>query len=91
MLFDKSSYDDFSELFAVVHQRLRARGVSGGGEEMLRLRVYEKLQALVARGLVKKAGKTYSANLKLLEIHVRKLEETKAKAEERRKALTQTS
>ena len=35
------------------------RDVGGGGEEMLRLRAYEKLQNLVARGAVKKTGKKY--------------------------------
>lgn len=30
-----------------------------GGEEMLRLRAYEKLQNLVTRGLVEKTGKKY--------------------------------
>ncbi|MEZ5429785.1 MAG: hypothetical protein R3F31_01100 [Verrucomicrobiales bacterium] len=30
-----------------------------GGEEMLRLRAYEKLQNLVTRGLVEKNGKEY--------------------------------
>jgi len=38
---------------------LRARNAASGGEEMLRLRAYEKLQNLVARGAVKKNGKKY--------------------------------
>ncbi len=43
------------ELVAV----LSARNAASGGEEMLRLRAYEKLQNLVARGAVKKNGKKY--------------------------------
>ena len=38
---------------------LRARNAASGGEEMLRLRAYEKLQNLVARGAVRKNGKKY--------------------------------
>ena len=50
---------EFKELFEVVHERLRARNAASGGEEMLRLRAYEKLQNLVARGAVRKTGKKY--------------------------------
>src|SRR5438034_283378 len=42
-----------------VRSHLRARNAASGGEEMLRLRAYEKLQNLVARGAVKKNGKKY--------------------------------
>jgi hypothetical protein len=58
VLSSKSSYE-FKELFDVVHENLRARNAASGGEEMLRLRAYEKLQNLVARGMVKKDGKKY--------------------------------
>ena len=54
----KSSFE-FSQLFDVVHERLKERKAAGGGEEMLRLRAYEKLQNLVSRGMVKKTGKKY--------------------------------
>ena len=50
---------EFKQLFDVVHENLRARNAASGGEEMLRLRAYEKLQNLVARGAVKKNGKKY--------------------------------
>jgi hypothetical protein len=50
---------EFKQLFEVVHENLRARNAASGGEEMLRLRAYEKLQNLVARGAVKKTGKKY--------------------------------
>src|SRR5438309_7722541 len=56
---------EFKALFEIVHANLRARNSASGGEEMLRLRAYEKLQSLVSRGMVKKtitkAGKEYRA------------------------------
>ena len=58
VLSSKSQYE-FKELFEVVHENLRNRNAASGGEEMLRLRAYEKLQNLVARGMVKKDGKKY--------------------------------
>jgi hypothetical protein len=54
----RSSYE-FKELFEIVYDKLRARNAASGGEEMLRLRAYEKLQNLVSRGMVKKTGKKY--------------------------------
>jgi hypothetical protein len=50
---------EFKQLFDIVHENLRARNAASGGEEMLRLRSYEKLQNLVSRGAVKKTGKKY--------------------------------
>jgi len=54
---------EFKPLFDLVHANLRARKSVSGGEEMLRLRAYEKLQSLVSRGMVKKTiskdGKHY--------------------------------
>src|SRR5438477_11954118 len=50
---------EFKQLFDIVHENLRARNAASGGEEMLRLRAYEKLQNLVQRGMVKKNGKKY--------------------------------
>ena len=50
---------EFKALFLVVHESLRARNAASGGEEMLRLRSYEKLQNLVMHGQVKKTGKQY--------------------------------
>ena len=58
VLSRRSSFD-FKQLFDIVHENLRARNAASGGEEMLRLRAYEKLQNLVARGAVKKNGKKY--------------------------------
>ncbi|MEA3209753.1 MAG: hypothetical protein QOE70_2810 [Chthoniobacter sp.] len=58
MLSKKASFE-FKALFLIVHANLRARNAAGGGEEMLRLRAYEKLQNLVQAGIVKKTGKEY--------------------------------
>jgi len=53
VLSGKASFE-FKPLFDLVQANLRARNSANGGEEMLRLRTYEKLQYLVGRGLVKK-------------------------------------
>ncbi len=62
----KKSTFEFHQLFDIVHENLRARNAASGGEEMLRLRAYEKLQNLVARGLVKKTGKKYRGRVAAL-------------------------
>ena len=59
VLSKKASYE-FKALFLIVHENLRARNAASGGEEMLRLRAYEKLQELVRAGIVKKMGKEYT-------------------------------
>jgi hypothetical protein len=58
VLSSKASFE-FKSLFDVIFLNLRERNVASGGEEMLRLRAYEKLQNLVQRGMVKKNGKKY--------------------------------
>ena len=58
VLSSRSSFE-FKDLFEKVYERLKARNVASGGEEMLRLRAYEKLQNLVSRGMVKKDVKKY--------------------------------
>ena len=58
VLSNKASYE-FKALFSIVHANLKARNAASGGEEMLRLRAYEKLQGLVQAGSVKKVGKEY--------------------------------
>jgi|GEM_PF-120779 len=50
---------EFNELFGLVYENLKKRNAVSGGEEMLRLRAYEKLQNLVGRNLVEKVMKTY--------------------------------
>ena len=57
VLSKKGASFEFKQLFDVVHERLKKRNAASGGEEMLRLRAYEKLQHLVSRNMVKKNGK----------------------------------
>jgi hypothetical protein len=61
VLSRKASFE-FKALFDIVHVNLRARSAVSGGEDMLRLRAYEKLQNLVNRGMVKKTGKKYKGS-----------------------------
>lgn len=65
VLSGKATYE-FKALFTVVHANLKARNAASGGEEMLRLRAYEKLQSLVEAGMVKKVGKEYRGVAKAL-------------------------
>src|SRR4051812_21217540 len=58
-VLSSKSWFDFKGLFDVVYGNLRSRKAAGGGEEMLRLRSYEKLQNLVSAGAVEKNGKNY--------------------------------
>jgi hypothetical protein len=51
VLSSKASFE-FKPLFDILLGNLRERNAAGGGEEMLRLRVYEKLQGLVHQGAV---------------------------------------
>ncbi|MCF7675842.1 MAG: hypothetical protein K9N23_09800 [Akkermansiaceae bacterium] len=57
----------FNDLFERVFANLKARNAVSGGEEMLRLRAYEKLQNLVTRGLVEKIGKEYKGTARVHE------------------------
>lgn len=43
---------EFKPLFEILLLNLRERNAASGGEEMLRLRAYEKLQSLVSQGAV---------------------------------------
>src|SRR5438309_7035878 len=51
VLSSKASYE-FKPLFDIILLNLRERNAASGGEEMLRLRSYEKLQGLVNQGAV---------------------------------------
>src|SRR5881227_3825543 len=51
ILSSKASFE-FKPLFDRVILKLRERNAASGGEEMLRLRAYEKLQGLVHQGAV---------------------------------------
>jgi hypothetical protein len=50
---------EFKVLFVKVYEGLKLKNAVSGGEEMLRLRCYEKLQKLISRGLVEKKLKIY--------------------------------
>ena len=58
VLTEDEAYE-FKALFQKVFDALKLRNAVSGGEEMLRLRCYEKLQSMLRDGLVKKTGKTY--------------------------------
>ncbi len=66
VLGDQEIYG-FNDLFEKVFENLKARNAVSGGEEMLRLRAYEKLQNLVTRGLVEKDGKEYKGTSRVHE------------------------
>jgi hypothetical protein len=51
VLSSRASFE-FKPLFDIILANLRERSLASGGEEMLRLRVYEKLQGLVGQGAV---------------------------------------
>jgi len=53
VLSSKASFE-FKPLFEIILLNLRERNAASGGEEMLRLRAYEKLQRLVNQGAVKR-------------------------------------
>jgi hypothetical protein len=62
---NSKSYE-FKALFSVIYAALRARNAASGGEEILRLRTYDKLQNLVREGRVNKTGKKYKGVTKAL-------------------------
>ena len=51
VLSSKDSFE-FKPLFEIIFLNLRERNAANGGEELLRLRTYEKLQGLVHQGAV---------------------------------------
>ena len=51
VLSSKDSFE-FKPLFEIILVNLRERNAANGGEELLRLRAYEKLQNLVHQGAV---------------------------------------
>jgi hypothetical protein len=53
VLSSRASFE-FKPLFEVIMVNLRERSTASGGEEMLRLRSYEKLQSLVSQGAVQR-------------------------------------
>jgi regulator of RNase E activity RraA len=53
VLSSKASFE-FKPLFDILLVNLRQRNAASGGEELLRLRAYEKLQGLVHQGAVQR-------------------------------------
>ena len=86
ILSRKVSYE-FKPLYDLVYANLHARNAASGGDEMLRLRAYEKLQNLVHDGLVKKTEKKYRGNPAALLVVSSRLEEWRVAANQRTVAL----
>ena len=59
---------EFNELFQLIYINLKTKNAVSGGEEMLRLRSYEKLQNLVNRGFVEKKFKNYRGLKRLTDV-----------------------
>ena len=72
LLGDKSF--EFKSLFTIVHSTMKERKISGG-EEMLRLRTYEKLQSLVREGGATKVEGRYKGVRKRLLIIAEQLKD----------------
>lgn len=69
ILSTEEGFLGFNDLFELVFAHLKEKNAVGGGEEMLRLRTYEKLQNLVTRGMIEKNGKEYKGLSRLNEAH----------------------
>ena len=70
---------EFKSLFDMVHANLRSKDLVRGGEEMLRLRTYEKLQNFLQAGIVTKVGKEYAGVPKSLAAFFKTSEEFNAR------------
>ncbi|HEX4629775.1 MAG TPA: hypothetical protein VH188_02320 [Chthoniobacterales bacterium] len=82
ILSRKTSFE-FKPLYDLIYANLHARNAASGGDEMLRLRAYEKLQNLVHDGVVVKTNKKYRGRpAQLLAVSAR-LEEWRLLARER--------
>jgi hypothetical protein len=86
LLSQKVSYE-FKPLYDLVYANLHARNAASGGDEMLRLRAYEKLQNLVHDGMVTKTAKKYRGKPAALQIVSARLEEWRVAANKRTQAL----
>ena len=82
-LLSKNTSYEFKPLYDLVYANLHARNAASGGDEMLRLRAYEKLQNLVHDGMVTKIDKKYRGRpAALLQVSAR-LEEWRLLAKQR--------
>ena len=83
ILSQKGSFE-FKPLYDLVYANLHARNAASGGDEMLRLRAYEKLQNLVHDGMVtKSADKKYRGRPARLSLVSERLEEWRVAAKQR--------
>ena len=83
ILSQKISFE-FKPLYDLVYANLHARNAASGGDEMLRLRAYEKLQNLVHDGMVTKSvDKKYRGRPAALSLVKARLEEWRAAAKQR--------
>src|SRR3954464_12917230 len=74
---------EFKPLYDLVYANLHARKAASGGDEMLRLRAYEKLQNRVHDGMVTKTAKKYRGKPAALLTVSTRLEEWRLQAKER--------
>jgi hypothetical protein len=78
---------EFKPLYDLVYANLHVRNAASGGDEMLRLRAYEKLQTLVHDGMVTKTAKKYRGRPAALLIVSSRLEEWRVAASKRAAAI----
>jgi len=82
-ILSRNTSFEFKPLYDLVYANLHARKAASGGDEMLRLRAYEKLQNLVHDGMVTKTAKKYRGRpAALLKVSTR-LEEWREQAQAR--------
>ena len=86
ILSRKTSFE-FKPLYDLVYANLHARKAASGGDEMLRLRAYEKLQNLVHDGSVTKTAKKYRGRPAALLLVSTRLEEWRLQAQQRAAAV----
>ena len=89
VLSSKASFE-FKPLFEIILLNLRERNAANGGEELLRLRAYEKLQGLVHQGAVKRTvigiKKKYKGVPKRMVVLRTKMKALRAACEQRARA-----
>ena len=74
-ILSRNASFEFKPLYDLIYANLHARNAASGGDEMLRLRAYEKLQNLVHDGMVTKTAKKYRGNpAALLQVSARLVE-----------------
>lgn len=86
VLTTQQEFLPFNEIFGLVYENLKKKNAVSGGEEMLRLRAYEKLQNLVSRGMIAKEGRTYKGLSGLEQASSEKVAERAEAAAAKRKA-----